>query len=499
MSDIVVADARPYVQYACDGAQTVFSYPFPILAATDLEVRLDDGRTPDGVSVSGVGESAGGTVTLPEAPAAGRTLTLFRDMAIERTGDFETAGAFRASAINAELDRLTMLVQQVEALAGQAVKRAPEDADTALVLPPAGERAGQLLGFDAGGLPALTQAAGPLTTAAGERARVDLMAVRARQAAAVPGVTAMPVVALDAAIGAGGAGVAVARSGAAQLTASDGTLVEAAANTARFDHDPATGAPLGLLCEGARTNLLHDSFNPVSQTRSLTAGTYTLSVRGTGSCALSGGPSGTASEGAPVTFALTGTTSVTFTVNGDLAAMQCEAGENSTSPIRTPAGGTAARAADTVALADTGWLMAGRGVSLVIEAHLADVPASAVLRLLSLDNGSEGDRHDLHYAAALSRIALFTKAGGVSQGDLVGLLGGWTDGSAHTIGITVGGGARALYVDGAKAGGDTVAEPTVTAVRLGRDHAGGFWEGHVRRFLVYPRALSDAWMTALTA
>lgn len=499
MPDVLVADARPYVQYACDGVQTVFTYPFPILAADDLTVVLDDGTTPAGVSVAGVGDDSGGTVTLSPAPAEGRTLTLFRDMPIARTTDFQEAGEFRARAINAELDRLAMMLQQVETLAGQSVKRAPEDADTALVLPAKAERAGQVLAFDGDGVPALVPAPGGVASGSAARRSSDLTVVRARLAAEVPGVLAMPSFALDVTLGAGLSAIAATRAGSAHATDAAGRLIAQSADAVRVDHDASTGQPLGVLAEGARTNLLHDSFNPASQTRTLAAGTYTLSVRDAGSCALSGGPTGTASQGAPVTFTLGGSTAVTFTVSGSLSAFQCEAGESASSPIETPAGGPATRAGERIDPVEPVWI-GPEGISVVVEAYLADVPASDVCRLLSLDDGTEANRHDLHYAADLSRVLFFTEAAGASQGNVDGLLGGWADRSAHTLGIVVGQGQRALFVDGTKAGSDTIADPVgATTLRIGRDHAGTPWPGHVRRLLTFPRRLSDSEMSALTA
>lgn len=90
-----------------------------------------------------------------------------------------------------------------------------------------------------------------------------------------------------------------------------------------------------LVCEPTRFNELFPSLAPATQTRSLAAGTYTLWVEGSGSCALSGGPTGTATQGSPVTFTLGGTTSVTFTVTGTLTFSQCEGGTKPTSKILT--------------------------------------------------------------------------------------------------------------------------------------------------------------------
>jgi hypothetical protein len=111
-----------------------------------------------------------------------------------------------------------------------------------------------------------------------------------------------------------------------------------------------------LLAEPARTNSLLNSLAPVTQTASLAAGTYTLWIEGAGSVALSGGPTGTATEGSPVTFVLGGTTSVTFTITGTVTFFQCENGAQPTSAIVTYG--------------------AARGRSLTgVELALASVPA----------------------------------------------------------------------------------------------------------------------------
>jgi hypothetical protein len=49
------------------------------------------------------------------------------------------------------------------------------------------------------------------------------------------------------------------RAGVAKYWDADGVLQSASANTARFDHDPATGESLGLLCEDGITNQLVQS------------------------------------------------------------------------------------------------------------------------------------------------------------------------------------------------------------------------------------------------
>lgn len=90
-----------------------------------------------------------------------------------------------------------------------------------------------------------------------------------------------------------------------------------------------------LISEPNRTNSLLNSGTPATQTVSLTANTYTLWITGAGSVALSGGPTGTATAGTPVTFTLASTTSVTFTVTGTVSFFQCENGSFPTSKIYT--------------------------------------------------------------------------------------------------------------------------------------------------------------------
>lgn len=54
-------------------------------------------------------------------------------------------------------------------------------------------------------------------------------------------------------------GVSVLRASEASYMTSEGTLVSATADVARFDHNVSTGIPLGLVLEGEQTNILSNS------------------------------------------------------------------------------------------------------------------------------------------------------------------------------------------------------------------------------------------------
>ena len=609
MTEMTVADTPPWVQYQADGTQAAFTFPFPVRSAADLVVVFDAGAAPAPHTIDGVGSSDGGTVTFASPPPAGTRLTLYRDMPVARTSDFTEAGDFRASALNADLDALAMMVQQVEATAGRALAAPAHDTlAEPLTLPGAGARADSVLAFDDEGRPAAlsdlkttaedaldaadtalaaadsaTVAAGEATTAVGqaqdaanaaaasestagsaasdaeaaastaqtavvaadaaattaqdwadapedsavapdaysarhwaakaadsatalanglpgERRRSDLATQRLAWRQRVPAVALPPVWAVDFTLGLGLDALVVTRGGPGTFHDAQGVLRTAPADTLRLDHDPVTGAPLGALVEAERTNLLHDSFNPAAQTRSLAAGTYTASMKGTGSLDLSGAATGTATQGAPLTFTLAAAGDVTFTPSGAVAVIQCEDGGNATSLIETPADGPATRAADAVLASDFDWY-APAHASVVIAADFPDVPTVDGSRLLSLDDGSDTNRHNVFWNQGAGKLSIFTKSAGASQSSISTLTGGgWSDGERHAIGLVLGSGRRGLFNDGSKAAEDTIADPVgLTTLRLGSFHAGQPWKGHIRWAAVWARHLSDAEMSALTA
>lgn len=85
----------------------------------------------------------------------------------------------------------------------------------------------------------------------------------------------------------------------------------------------------GLHMEEAATNIFSETESQGltgPTTKSLAAGSYTVAVnQGGGSITISGGATGTATLGSPVTFALASTTDVTFTPAGTVSKCQLEA------------------------------------------------------------------------------------------------------------------------------------------------------------------------------
>jgi len=154
--------------FSGDGTASTFPFAFKVFEDTDLYVATLNVATgaiaaltlDSDYSVALNADqdtSPGGSVTLIAAGvagatlAAGYTLTITTDMAALQGLDLTNGGGFYPDVINAALDTLTILVQQLQTQLGRTVQAPLVDAAPAMALPPAAERAGQLLMFDANG------------------------------------------------------------------------------------------------------------------------------------------------------------------------------------------------------------------------------------------------------------------------------------------------------------------------------------------------------------
>jgi hypothetical protein len=147
-------DPEPLVQYAGDGVRTTFAFPFPVLASDDLLVFVGQQQA-TGFGITGLGDPEGGEVEFGVPPAPGSTITLLRRTEGIRETEFVDGGPFRAAAINAELDRIMLLIQEDREELGRALRGHPAESSIDFSLPPTSERANKLLGFDSSGTPAV--------------------------------------------------------------------------------------------------------------------------------------------------------------------------------------------------------------------------------------------------------------------------------------------------------------------------------------------------------
>jgi microcystin-dependent protein len=145
-----------------NSATTVWPFTFLIPEAGDLVVTLVDVASgnptvlsPTLYTAAGLGVAGGGTVTYP---LSGAPLTPLYYIVIERVltetqeTDLQNQGAVYPADIEAALDYLTMLVQQLQDGIDRSIVFSVADT-IAPELPPASARAGLFLGFDSNGDP----------------------------------------------------------------------------------------------------------------------------------------------------------------------------------------------------------------------------------------------------------------------------------------------------------------------------------------------------------
>lgn len=274
---------------------------------------------------------------------------------------------------------------------------------------------------------------------------------------------------------------------------SAGAITAATTNVARFDADPVTLAPRGLLIEEARTNLLLNSATLGTQTVTVTAAATTLSFYGTGTVTLTGTFAGSlvGSGAFPTRSTLTFTPTagaLVCTVTGSVLNAQIETGAFATSWIPT-VGSTVTRAADVATMPVGTWFNAAAGA--IASEYLIPAGSSANNSHWELDDGTSSNQLTNYQNAGGSPLAVFNRVGGT-------IVANYTSGSS-AIGV-IGKDAVAWSAAGTVATANGAAPITNAAVvgifnRLVLGDGGGGaglsqpLDGWLRRIRVWPRAL----------
>ena len=104
--------------YSGNGSTTVFAYDFRILDQTHIVVTLKNAANVETVqtlttnyTVSGVGTSTGGNITMGVAPASGEQLTFSRAVPQTQEVDLANRGGVQPEILEAAYDKLTQLSQ----------------------------------------------------------------------------------------------------------------------------------------------------------------------------------------------------------------------------------------------------------------------------------------------------------------------------------------------------------------------------------------------------
>ena len=169
MADYSINAVTRRVVFSGSAGTGPYAFSFEVLTETDIAVYFNATLltlTTDytvTVNVNGTGSVTIVTGSgVPSTPVSSDQITIVGSRDIERTTDFVTAGDFRASAINEQLDSQIIMIQQV-AEENKRGLRAPtydpalvEDGGVLdLTLPTKDSRAGKILAFDSNGNPAV--------------------------------------------------------------------------------------------------------------------------------------------------------------------------------------------------------------------------------------------------------------------------------------------------------------------------------------------------------
>lgn len=280
-----------------------------------------------------------------------------------------------------------------------------------------------------------------------------------------------------------------------------GVLTAATTNVPRFDFDPVTHAPLGLLIEEARTNLFLNSATLVTQTVTVTAAPFSLSFYGTGTVTLTGasiaGPLVGTGVANRVSLTFTPTAgSLTATVTGSVTNAQIEAGGFVTSWIPT-AGTAATRAVDVVSMP----FAPSYPFGLVGEAMVSALAPTIAEGLAVFTDGTTANRIAIRAnAATTSTMGAVFVVGGVTT-TVAATVNTVTPGTVFKVGAIAT--ATGLTVCGNGGAPVTVAgapPPGLNLLTLGQTNvpSGNSLNGYLRRLRYWPRALTAAELQVAT-
>ena len=154
---IALSANTPRVSYTVSqsATQTAFTVNFEFFDDADLNFYVDGTlkTLTTHYTVSGgdgstgtINTTAGNTVT---GISGGSTVVITRDIALARTTDFPSSGAFEVATLNTELDRFTAIASDISDETTRSIQLADDDTAVSMVLPLKADRIGTVLGFNA--------------------------------------------------------------------------------------------------------------------------------------------------------------------------------------------------------------------------------------------------------------------------------------------------------------------------------------------------------------
>ncbi len=150
---MTVTAATTRNDYTATSGQTVFPYTFTALADSDIKVLKNGVAISLGVdfAISGV-PTYGGNVTLTTGAALNDKISVYLDMPLSRTTNYQNSGDFLALDVNGDFNKLWIALQQTETDFDRAIRRPLNEPGTInMQLPAVANRSNKLLTFDGSG------------------------------------------------------------------------------------------------------------------------------------------------------------------------------------------------------------------------------------------------------------------------------------------------------------------------------------------------------------
>jgi hypothetical protein len=106
--------------YAGNAVTTVFAYDFKIFDQSEIIVTLTSSTGTDTIqtitthyTVSGVGDTGGGNITMVTAPAVGEQLTFTRSTIVDQQTDLQNRGSLQPEVLETQFDKIVHMIQDL--------------------------------------------------------------------------------------------------------------------------------------------------------------------------------------------------------------------------------------------------------------------------------------------------------------------------------------------------------------------------------------------------
>ena len=207
MATISIGDNDARIQHTIgSGGNTAnvtqFPIDFPFFSLDDINVIITDSSGTDTTITRGTGSNtfavtgtavedgfSGGNITLGSVYTS-VTVTIFRDIDVERTSDFATSGPFNISSLNTDLDKIYAIMQEIENKNSRSLTMAESDDASEISLPNKAARKGNVLAFNATtGAAEAGPSIGSIATVSAQSANINTVAGISANVTTVAGIT----------------------------------------------------------------------------------------------------------------------------------------------------------------------------------------------------------------------------------------------------------------------------------------------------------------------